>query len=388
MPMAIDLAQLHRRSWLLGTAALMASNGAWPSAPERREPRLLIAWDADGQSWAGLWNPGRPPRGIALPNRAHEVLALPGAAGAAGQALAVARRPGEFLVRFDARKARVLQWHDMEPERLLSGHAAFSPDGQALYTAEFDAETGAGVIAERDPKTLRQRRAFASGGIGPHALMFEPQGSLLVANGGLLTLPETGRRKLNRDRMDASLARLDPVSGRLIDVWRVDDSYLSLRHLARSPDGTVAVAMQAEHADPNARRLAPLLALLAPAATGLRCVALPDQTSLGGYAGDVAYLPTSGPLGPPKNPVPAADGTPPGSFIVSATQAGQLAWWSVQGDWQGQQALPDAGALATQARDWLACGGGGQVQGTLKQQPFKASARNGLRWDNHARFLA
>lgn len=382
MPMAIDPARLNRRHWLLGAAALAVSSGG-AGASQRPEPRLLTAWDADGQSWAGLWTPGRPPRGIALPNRAHEVLAMPGTAGTAGQALAVARRPGEFLVRFDARKARVLQWHDMEPDRLLSGHAVFSPDGQALYTAEFDAETGAGVIAERDPKTLRRRRAFASGGIGPHMLMFEPQGSLLVANGGLLTLPETGRRKLNRDSMDASLARLDPATGRLIDVWRVDDPYLSLRHLALAPDGTVAVAMQAEHADPEARRLAPLLALLEPAATGLRCVALPGQPGLGGYAGDVAYLPSPGPLAGQT----AADGTPGGSFIVSATHSGQLAWWSVQGKWQGQLALPDAGALARQGRDWLACGGSGQVQGTLAQHPFKASARAGVRWDNHAALL-
>lgn len=385
MPTATELFKMDRRDWLLGAAALaaMAASGAWAGAPQGPAFRLLTAWDANDQSWAGLWTPGRPPRGIALPNRAHEVLALPGAAGTSGQALVVARRPGEFLVRFDARKARVLQWHDMEPDRLLSGHAVFSPDGQALYTAEFDAETGAGIIAERDPHTLRRRREFASGGIGPHALMIEPQGSMLVANGGLLTLPETGRRRLNRDQMDASLARLDPASGRLIDVWRVDDPYLSLRHLARAPDGTVAVAMQAEHADPAARRKAPLLALLATqqdaAAASLRCIALPEPVALQGYAGDVAYLPLPGPLAPP--------GTAGGSFVVSATQAGQLAWWSLNGQWQGQQALPEAGALATQEGAWLACGGGGRVQGTLERHPYTASASAGLRWDNHARFF-
>jgi hypothetical protein len=375
MPMATEPAlPWSRRKWLLGTAALAASQAAWSSTLHGPEFRLLTAWDADDQSWAGVWTPGQAPRGIALPNRAHEVLASP----VAGQALAVARRPGEFLVRFDTRTARVLQWHDMEPDRLLSGHAVYSPDGQALYTAEFDAETGAGIVAERDPKTLRRRREFESGGIGPHALMIEPQGTMLVANGGLLTLPETGRRKLNRDSMDASLARLDPATGRLIGVWRVDDPYLSLRHLARAPDGTVAVAMQAEHASAQERATAPLLALLEPAATQLRCIALPASVRLQGYGGDVAYLPSCGPLLP--------EGAQGSSFVVSATQAGQLAWWSVQGGWQGQKTLPDAGALAAQGREWLACGGAGRVEGVLRRHPYQTSVASGLRWDNHARF--
>jgi uncharacterized protein len=371
---------LDRRAWLLLAAASASAAVAPPARAATAASagwRLLTAWDADGQSWAGTWTPGQTPRGIALPNRAHEVLSVPGSAN--GQALAVARRPGEYLVRFDTRRNQVLQWHDMEPDRLLSGHAIFTPDGRALYTAEFDADSGAGLVVERDPKTLRRRREFTSGGIGPHALLLEPGGSLLVANGGLLTLPETGRRKLNRDRMDASLARLDLVAGEVRQIWRVDDPFLSLRHLARSPEGTVAVALQAEHAQPQARAQAPLLALLDAGEKALRCIALPAGPGLSGYAGDVAWLPTGGPL--------AAADTVGGSFVVSATQAGHLAWWSPRGVWQGQRALPEAGALATRDGAWLACGAAGQVQGTMASRDFKAGARNGVRWDNHARFL-
>lgn len=374
MPMATDPQPFTRRDWLLAVAALATGNHVLAATPAA--PRLLTAWDHADQSWAGVWTPGQPPRGIALPNRAHEVLALPGASGQAGQALAVARRPGEFLVRFDARRARVLQWHDMEPDRLLSGHAVYAPDGSALFTAEFNAESGAGIVTERDPLSLRKRREFASGGIGPHALMFEPEGTLLVANGGLLTLPETGRRKLNTAHMDASLARIDPATGRILALWRVDDPYLSLRHIARAPDGTIAVAMQAEHADAQARQRAPLLALLTP--DGLRCLALPDNVALQGYAGDIAWLPAPGPL--------ACD-TGSGSFVLSATHAGQLAWWSVQGQWQGQATLPQAGALATRGAQWLALGANGRAQGKLAGHLYRAVARGDVRWDNHAEFL-
>lgn len=371
---------LDRRAWLL-MATASASAALVPDALAATAPqtgwRLLTAWDANGQSWAGTWAPGQAPRGIVLPNRAHEVLSVPGTAG--GQALAVARRPGEYLVRFDTRRNKVLQWHDMEPDRLLSGHAIYTPDGRALYTAEFDADSGAGLVVERDPLTLRRRREFKSGGIGPHAMLLEPSGSLLVANGGLLTLPETGRRKLNRDSMEASLARVDLSAGEVRQIWRVDDAYLSLRHLARAPDGTVAVAMQAEHADARQRMQAPLLALLGPDERALRCIDLAGDSGLHGYAGDVAWLPEPGPE--------AAAGASGGSFVVSATQAGQLAWWSAQGDWQGQRALPDAGALATRGGEWLACGASGQVRGTVSKKDFKSGAPADVRWDNHARFV-
>jgi uncharacterized protein len=391
MPMATEAARrgLRRRDWLAGAAACAATialparfafaasasasssaNGVFSTS------RLLTAWDAADQYWAGVWSPGQSPKGIALPARAHEILALPArltAAAAPHQALAVARRPGEYLVRFDSQRANVLAWHDMEDDRFLGGHAVFSAFGDALFTTETDGATGAGLVAERDPLTLKKRREFASGGIGPHALMLEPGGTLLVANGGVLNLPETGRRKLNLDRMDPSLARIDPASGRILAQWRLDDPFLSLRHLARAPDGTIAIALQAEHADAKARQAAPLLALLT--AEGLRTIALAPGLQLGGYAGDVAWLP----------PALAATGSA-GQFLVSATPAGQLASWSAKGDALGRRTLAEAGALAVNANRWLAGGAHGLLMGADRERPLKFEVAV-TRWDNHAQLL-
>ena len=378
MPTVIEHVMLRRRTWLTASAAL-ALNTSFPVAglaamQPARLVTVLTAWDSEGQSWAGTWSPGTAPHGLVLPARAHEVLPVP---GRNGQALVVARRPGEYLVRMDTRRARALQWHDMEPDRLLCGHAAFSLDGATLFTTETDTDTGMGIIAVRDPVTLRKRREFSSGGIGPHALLVEPQGSLLVANGGLLTLPETGRRKLNQDRMDSSIARLDADSGQVMQSWRLDDPFLSLRHLARAPDGTVAVALQAEHADSIARRNAPLLALLDN--TGLNLAAPSENLVLEGYAGDVAFVASSD---------PSADAG--GRFIVSATRAGQLAWWSAKGHWSGNDAFPEAGALSAADGEWLACGAEGRVHiqtsgGPIN--PFQGLRLPKVKWDNHARRL-
>jgi hypothetical protein len=358
---------LRRRDWL----ALAAASIALP-ASAAPNPGLLTSWMMDDQAWAGVWQLGSAPRGVALPKRAHEVQMLHPALGLPGQALAVARRPGEYLLRFDTRSARAVLWHDIEDDRVLCGHASYALDGSALYTTETSTDTGAGFIAVRDPVSLEKIREFSSGGLDPHMVLVEPDGSLLVANGGLLNLPETGRTKLNLKQMDSSIARLDAATGTLRQAWRASDPYLSLRHLARAPNGTVAIAMQAEHADAAARRNAPLLALLD--ANGLRTIALPEPLALGGYGGDVAFV--------PGRNSPADD-----RFVVSATRAGQLAWWSAQGGDPRQLPLPEAGALAASGPDWLASGAQGGVRGEVATHSLERQLAS-VHWDNHGKWLA
>ncbi|WP_295955322.1 DUF1513 domain-containing protein [Rhodoferax sp.] len=357
---------LRRRDWLALAAASMALPANATSAPG-----LLTSWVIDDQAWAGVWQLGSTSRGVALPKRAHEVQMLHAALGHPGQALAVARRPGEYLLRFDTRSARAVLWHDIEDDRVLCGHASYALDGSALYTTETSTDTGAGFIAVRDPVSLEKIREFSSGGLDPHMVLVEPDGTLLVANGGLLNLPETGRTKLNLKQMDSSIARLDAATGTLRQAWRASDPYLSLRHLARAPNGTVAIAMQAEHADAAARRSAPLLALLD--ANGLRTIALPEPLALGGYGGDVAFV--------PGRNSPADD-----RFVVSATRAGQLAWWSAQGGDPRQLALPEAGALAAYGPDWLASGAQGGVRGEVATRRLDRLLAD-VHWDNHGKWL-
>ena len=361
---------LRRRDWL----ALAAASIALPSLGTTPAPGLLTSWVIDDQAWAGVWQLGSAPRGVALPKRAHEVQMLHPALGLPGQALAVARRPGETLLRFDTRSARAVLWHDIEDDRVLCGHAAFALDGSALYTTETSTDTGAGFIAVRDPVSLQKRAEFSSGGLDPHMLLVEPDGTLLVANGGLLNLPETGRTKLNLGQMDSSVVCLDAATGVQRQAWRVNDRFLSLRHMARAPDGTVAIAMQAEHPDAAARRSAPLLALLD--ARGLRTIALPEElarSGLGGYGGDVAFV--HGRSSPTDD-----------RFVVSATRAGQLAWWSAQGADLRQLPLAQAGALAAFGPDWLASGAQGGVCGEVAAHNVDRHLDR-VHWDNHGKWL-
>lgn len=389
MPTATELPS--RRAVLgqsLGLASLALAGHAWGSAsanvapPDLNPagasvapplPRVLTAWTADQRHWAGLWQPGKALNGVALPARAHQLMVLPRHARRPGvQALVLARRPGEFMVRMDVMRQAALQWHRMEDDRYLGGHAVLAADGQTFFTTETDASTGQGLVVERDLHSLQARREWASGGIGPHALLLEPGGSLLVANGGILNLPETGRRKLNLSQMDPNLTRLDATSGAIVAQFRLPDPRLSLRHLAVAPNGTTAVALQAEHTTASERATAPAWALLD--GQQLRAVhwesAADTPAGWDGYAGDVCYAHQR--------------------FWVSAPRAGWLASWSVAGQAPQFQHLTGVGALASRDDHWVA----GGAKAVLGQWPrgagdLGAEVRYPLStaWDNHAVLL-
>lgn len=375
MPMETE--QPSRRSFLGHAVALAAIatavDPAWatatPKAPGRLPAlRVLTAWNRGEQSWAGLWTPGKTPHGIALPERAHQLLVLPpNAQRPQLQALVLARRPGVYLLRMDPIRNKALQWHTMEDDRYLGGHAVLAANGHSFFTTETDGDTGQGLIAERDLGTLEKLREFPSGGIGPHALLLEPAGTLLVANGGILNLPETGRRKLNIGRMDSNLTRLHAQSGIAMEQFHLPDPQLSLRHLAIAPDGSVGVGLQAEHLDPLVRQAAPALALLQ--SDVLRAVDwAPSQMphAWDGYVGDICFA--------------------AGRFWTSASHVGAVASWSARGDALPTHTLAGAGALATKGNFVLVTGRGVAL---LHPQtaPSLWTPNPALTWDNHAALL-
>lgn len=389
--MAIDPAPgalpLTRRQTLstLASMGLAAWGTSLPSAavakPGARatETQVLTAWQDQGQAYAGVWTPQGTRWATALPDRAHQLLPLTATrTGQAPEALVVARRPGEYLARVDTRSGRLLHLHPMEPDRYLGGHAVQSPDGAFIFTTESDGDTGQGLIAQRHAGSLETIREFPSGGIGPHALMWEPGGQLIVANGGILTLPETGRRKRNLPQMASNLTRLDSTSGRIVAQFALDDPYLSLRHLALAPDGTLAVALQAEHPNPALRQAAPALALLGP--HGLHTVPWPADGSAPdgwqGYAGDVCWA--------------------AGTFWVSATYAGQVMGWSTTGEWRSMLPLAGAGALlpAGNGADGFMAGGSREALSAPTSASVAGSASPYKRyslakgWDNHGTLLS
>lgn len=312
---------MQRRRFLQGTLLCLAA----PSfAATNTAPRFVAAWDDDaGAHHLGLLAARgaalQVVRSIELPTRAHGLLHEPG-----GTVLAAARRPGEWLLRWSPVSGSA-QWHWSTPERRHTGHLLRSADGHTLWSAETDTggDAGAGLISVRDARSFALQAEWPTHGIDPHQFLLDADGTLLVANGGVPTRPETGRAKVDLDRMDPSLVRLDAATGALRGQWRLGDPRLSIRHLARDGRGAVGIALQAEHDDAQAKAAAPVLAVFDGDA--LRTIDAPQP--LAGYGGDIAAV---------------AD-----RFMVSVPRAGGIARWSTDGRWLGLASLAEACALST-----------------------------------------
>ena len=84
---------------------------------------------------------------------------------------------------------------------------------------------------------------------------------MIIANGGLKTLPESGREILNSDDIAPNLAILNLANGTIDAVVEPDRTYkkLSIRHLARTSDDRIVFACQHQG---DADELPPLVGLL------------------------------------------------------------------------------------------------------------------------------
>lgn len=322
---------MRRREFLLAIAALSGAR-TWALAAGRGVT-LAAAWQVGATYRVGILK--QDPAGelriaaaVEVPTRAHGLLRE-----ADDMLLAVARRPGDWLLRWN-RDGHPIAWHWIEPRRAFSGHVLASDDGRSLYTTEADLDTGAGLIGVRDAATLEKRAEWSTHGFDAHELIRDAtvENHLIVANGGVPTQPETGRVKRDLGRMDSSLVRLDASTGELVGQWRLDDPRLSMRHLAWSEEAArpiLGVALQAEHDDRKAKANAPVLALFD--GRSLRTAAAP--VPLAGYGGDIA---ASGKY-----------------FAVSCPRAHGVDVHGADGVWRGFIPLAEACALvSTSERIW------------------------------------
>lgn len=370
---------LHRRHAL----ALLGGLGACVIAPGAAVAKLgdrvhlAAAWEHQGSFHIGVLST-QDGAGQALqihaslevPTRAHGLCVLPD-----GSLVATARRPGDWLVRWQPGNHSKAQWLWQDGERSFNGHVLASADGQRLHTTETDTETGASLIGLRDARTFAKLAEWPTHGIDAHELVWDTRGgnghghnpTLIVANGGVPTAPETGRVRRDLGTMDSSIVRLDARTGRLLGQWRLQDPRLSLRHLAYSPDGTtLGIALQAEHDDAAIKNAAPVLALFD--GTALRVVAAPEHIaqSIHGYGGSMAATPAG--------------------WAVSCPRAHGIATFSLQGEWQGLVPLPEVCPLAVRGGALWAGGLAASLQDAQALTPLNhphGRQLQGARLDNH-----
>jgi hypothetical protein len=352
---------------LAGTVA----GGAYAAGIGDGEPLFAAARrEADGShSVAVVGLDGLDRMVIPLPGRGHDVTVC----RTTGRCLAFARRPGTFAVIFDPLGENPPSAFAAVPGRHFYGHGAFSPDGRLAYATENDYAALRGVIGVYDVSGDMPRRIgeFDSGGIGPHDILPMPDGrTLVVANGGIATHPDTGRKKLNLDDMQPNIAMIDSATGDLLGTVEGDAGLkqLSLRHMDVGADSRVWIGGQYQGATSEHP---PLMASLDPAEGRLRMHDVPDELKLDleNYIGSVTL-------------------NREGSVVAaSCPRGGRVLYFSARdGAFLASQVRRDACGLAPlDARSFLVSDGEGALleSASLSAPPLLVAARAGLAWDNH-----
>jgi hypothetical protein len=367
--MAID-----RRTFLGGAAALFAMPASAIGAENDAAGLLYGASckDASGKHQAVIFSLDRGIlTAVPLPDRGHDFALAP----AARECVVFARRPGNFAAIFDPSGGGAARFITTRADRHFYGHGAYSADGKLLYATENDFDASRGVIGIRDATDgYRWIGEFATEGTGPHDLaILSDRRTLVIANGGIDTAPETGRAMLNLADMHPTLAYIDLHSGALLELHDLGAEFgqLSIRHLAVTPDDTVIFGCQFEGPKTEQpplvgfHRRGTVPQLAAPPAPILR--------AMRNYVGSVT-VDRSGAI--------AATSAPRGGIVV---------YWDVAARrYLGETRLADACGVSPtgQAREFLLTSGAGDMrlgpEGLTLPDRRTAEMLQAYAWDNHA----
>jgi hypothetical protein len=203
--------------------------------------------------------------------------------------IAIARRPGNYILILN-QYGETVHTIKAQNNRHFYGHAAIDIQGNYVYTTENNFRTGEGIIGVYSIKKNYQRiKEYSSYGIGPHDIKISHNNShLLVANGGVQTHPESGRKKLNIKSMQPSLVYIDKNNGKLVKRITLPetDRFNSIRHFDLSKNGTVYISLQNQ----INQSLQTLICLYKPNNDAIVKCAIPTliEKTLNHYIGDIA----------------------------------------------------------------------------------------------------
>lgn len=160
------------------------------------------------------------------------------------QWICIDRRPGTQFYCFNADSKEYIARVSAPKNHHFYGHAVFSKDYQFVFLTEQHWPSGEGLISVYDSRSFKRQGEFKSGGIGPHELVLNPEGTaLIIANGGIKTHPEYHRKKLNLKTMQSNLCYHSLVDGNQLS-FSFGHHQLSLRHLCVNDHQQVAVGFQ------------------------------------------------------------------------------------------------------------------------------------------------
>ncbi|MEM7445566.1 MAG: DUF1513 domain-containing protein [Pseudomonadota bacterium] len=364
---------LSRRALLAATPGLVFLGSSLGAAQvSDATGRLYLSGGADaslGHHVAAINHEGGTVSAQRLPDRGHAVAVSPDRMSA----VICARRAGRFASVIDLSTLTITHQIDAAQDRHFYGHAVYSRDGARLFATENAFDAGEGRIGHYDVAGGYRRIAeWPSFGVGPHELALSSDGRVLVvANGGILTHPDSGREPLNLDTMAPNLAFIDVLTGALIRRIDLPRSLrlLSSRHLAVGKDGTIAVVMQYQGDEGDA----PPLVALVQGDRDMRMFSAPEpiQLAMANYCGSVAFD-RSGAV-----------------FGVSSPRGNMFTFWTSAGDFLSNVSIADGCGIAPAAENAtfvLSSGNGGFWRYDIASAQLSRLAGEAApiaHWDNH-----
>lgn len=350
---------MHRRRFLLSAGAGMCATLS-PAWADFGGPLYLTAGNRpDNSTWlVGLSPLGTVRFALPLPGRGHAAAAHPERA----EAVAFARRPGNFALVLDCGSGREVARLTTPNGLHFYGHGAFTADGRFLLTTENAYDVPEGRIGVWDAQNGYVRVGdFASGGIGPHEIIRMADGGFAVANGGIQTHPDFARAKLNLPDMQTNLSVLSATGDLLAHhSLKGEMRQNSIRHIDVDAQGRIVAALQWQGA-PD--RIVPLVARFATGAAP-DLLNHPETARLRQYAGSIAVSQTTGEI--------AVTG-PKGDHILFLDQTGTpLA---------GSDLARASGVAQTDDGLLITCKGGIALR-TKDRLNFTA-IKGDWTWDNH-----
>lgn len=370
---------IDRRRFLAGALVALTAPRAVLAAEARAAGRAgeeavyAAAARRQGNGYAVLLvtGDGRILREIPLTARAHDIAID----RTRRRAVACARRPGYFALAFDLDGLAEPEVFTPPEHRHFYGHGAFAPDGRLIYMTEHDVDTGEGVIGVYDASGgFRRIGEFPSYGVGPHeAILLSDGKTLVAANGGFGSDPETGRERIDVAGMKPNMAFIDATTGALKVRHRFPPelNLLSIRHLAADARETVWFGGQWQGAIEDAPEL------IGSAGLG-REIALAGSgdgesatgAALRGYVGSVAVC--------AEGRLLAASAPRAGRVVYADTETGRIVHEVV---------LPDAcGVAGSGSRSFAISSGHGVVKVEAEDDVGTSETRfAATEFDNHLR---
>lgn len=280
---------MQRRDFLKFSASLLATGLSHQALANPADSFRVYSASDSGQrlNRLSIWeSASNTAQHYPIPFRAHDILPF----ADQQRVLAFGRRPEMQCVLVDTTGNADGRLIDAAEGRHFYGHGCFSADNSTLFTTENEYDEARGVIGIRDAASLEIIGEYDTYGVGPHDIHLMPDGkTLVVANGGIETHPDYGRRKLNIETMQPSLVYIDVASGKKLDEFRLSDHKLSIRHLVVSKRGDVGIATQ--YQGDTYREQPHTLVAWQPYGKALQEIAIPAPLtqSIRGYMADIAF---------------------------------------------------------------------------------------------------